>query len=593
MTEVIRYYEKLHNMLTDIDQEAEFSKRLLDTVQGIVDKLPAHANIALRPRGEFTAYFLRLINFREKNIVGIFDKSDTQVPLEGVSCYTLEQMKHLPVDVVLITSFNRHKEIVQDMLNERERGEIVDICGLLEKEGYEINAPFYKYCSGVGAHEILNFYYQAYFKSGGKDDTKLRQLLIATIEAKDFQMTLELCEKRKGMPDIPEFVFETEKLTLDLIKLIECKLKERKQKDIWLFWTDAVSYHRLEYLPGIYQLSEESVFFERTYTNTPWTHQTQRAMMSGILPIDDFESSQRLIGRDNSILLQYLEEKGYSFKMIGCDGERTRGMEDEYVINMRANTSCNMILWTALINMLDSMQPVFYILHFLAETHPPMVCPILDEISYDTDQMNIQYQMKTSYGYADRSIMFWHKLLGQRTQIFMSDHGEHLQFPQYYWSEIKIHAYCFVWDGMQKSREKRFLQLRNFYKLVQWILEKEQYPLERALEDYGVFQDVDIYSEALADMHILRGKPEYAISYRGAVTYQYKYVIDGTGREYYYRIDGEEEEIEFDNSEIGTWLKEIAGTTFLDISKLEKFNYAKRLYESICNKTAGTFQKNS
>lgn len=592
MKEVLLYYEKLHNTLTKVDQEAEFSRRLMDTVQEIVDELPPHANIALRPRGEFTSQFLRLIKFREKKIVGVFDRNAIQNSLEGIPCYTLDYMETFPVDAVLVTSFNRHHEIVQEMLENGGGGCIIDICGLLEQRGYELNAPFYQYSSGIGSHEILNFFYCDYFKSGGLDDSKLRRLLVASIEAKDFQMILELCERRKGFSEIPGFVFEVEERTLKLISLIERKMKEREEKDIWLFWTDAVSYHRLDYLPGIYQLSKESVFFERAYTNTPFTHATQRAIMSGILPVDDFEESQRLIKKEGSILLQYLEDKGYSFKTVGCDGERTRGIEDKYAIHMRGHSSCNMILWEALIHMLDSSEPVFYILHFLAETHPPMVSPVLEQISYevayDKHEMMIPNQMKTSFQYVDSRIMFYHKLLGGRTQIFMSDHGEHLAFPQYEWSEVKIHAYCFVWDGVKKSREKRFLQFRNFYKVVQWILEGETYTLDRALDDYAIFQDVDIYSQSRIPIYIARGLEEYAISYRGAITYGYKYVIDGMGREYYYSIDGnEEKEIEWDGSEKIERLKVLAGTLFLDISKLEKFNDSKKLYESIRNKSTG------
>ncbi len=491
-------------------------------------------------------------------------------------------MEQLPIDVVLITSFNRHREIKEELVK-TGRYKVVDVCGLLEERGYKLKAPFYKYRSGVGSHEILNFFYGAYFNSGGTDDEKLSRLLTAAVEAKDFNMVLELCERRKRTPRIPALILEVEKKTLELINLIEDKLKTRKQKDVWLFWTDAVSYHRLNYLPGIYQLSKQSVFFERAYTNTPFTHQTQRAIMSGILPIDDFEASQKIIQKENSVLLQYLEHAGYEFKMIGCDGERSRAMADEYTINMKENASCNMILWTAVIHMLDSQQPVFYMLHFLTETHPPMVSPILEEISYDIEQMDIERQMRASYKYIDKRIIFYHRLLGNRTQIFMSDHGEHFQFPQHYWSEVKLHVHFFVWDGIQNAKEKRFLQLRNFYKLVQWILEKEKYPLERALDDYAVFQDVDIYSEVLVERFISRRAPEYAVAYRGAVTYDYKYVIDGTGREYWYGIcgDGEEERTNPD-SDIKKKLKAAAGTAFLDINKVEKFSYSKKLYSEIC-----------
>ncbi len=57
MRDVLQCYEDLHNMLTNTNQEEELCRAIMAAVQEIVDELPTHANIALRPKGEFTAFF--------------------------------------------------------------------------------------------------------------------------------------------------------------------------------------------------------------------------------------------------------------------------------------------------------------------------------------------------------------------------------------------------------------------------------------------------------------------------------------------------------------------------------------------------------
>ena len=78
-----------------------------------------------------------------------------------------------------------------------------------------------------------------------------------------------------------------------------------------VFWTDAVSYYLLPQMPLMLEKSKHSCFFRRAYTHTPFTHQSLSAIFTKMLPIDDYERAKEPVCRENSPLIQYLEDRDY------------------------------------------------------------------------------------------------------------------------------------------------------------------------------------------------------------------------------------------------------------------------------------------
>lgn len=588
MEHILRLYDELYRFLGAKRPGEALCRKIRQIIGETIEAVPSGARVGIRACGVHTEALLAEFDFSQKNVVGVFDRQAIDKTYCGYSCYSAQQIPELGCEYIIISSYVFRHEIREEL---RECNvQAIDLYGELEKRGISLRRPYYDYEPGFPM--ALNYFYLEYLRSKGgpRREQALIEALQAAVECKDFVMVHRIYEENGGEQGEYPILVEAWHKTKSLLHAIRQAVKARQQKDIAVFWTDAVSFGRMmEYMPEMKARAEGGCFFQRAYTHTPYTNPTLRAMFRGLLPIDDFAETQVKIDGENSPLIQYLEGKGYGVKLITDSG---RAIGSRYVIEAKRNILCHEKWWMGLLSFLASPKPCFYIFHFLIESHIPTLTPDLQAFAGDIYKKSdaLECQTRTALAYLDQSLTLFNWLLGGKIQVFLSDHGDSLQ-GSHHWLDERIHAYCLaVGEGISPQRVSRFFQYRHFLQFAQWLVEPDKYSLDEACTDWAVFQDVDFYDPYRVALFIRRGVPKEAIAYRGVVDYGHKYAINGVGEEFFYRYgqDAAEEPAILENGALRAELREKCKDTFLDISQIAKFQYSRKLYESICSSGEGT-----
>lgn len=579
MKEILKLYQELHSLFGENNLGEEFCQKIHRIIQETIDQIPDGTRIAIRPAGGDTKHLLELYDFSKKNIVGIVSPKKRGDDFCGYPCLTTDSISTKTCDCVIISSFRYHQEIKEEL--EALHIPCIDFYDELEKREIRLYGPHHSY--ELGGQLLVNYFYLNYLRSeaGPQREIALKELLQIAVECKDFALISAIYQNCGGENGEFSLLKATWRKSKKLLECIQNKLQERKQKDIVLFWTDAVPYDMLHCLPETMELSQKGIFFQRAYTHTPVTNSTLCAMFCNVFPIDDFTKSQEKISGRNSSLIQFMENEGYKVRLIG-DSERSMGKE--HLIEVSIGLSCNMKWWEGIVDLLQSPEPCFYIFHFL-ESHEPWYVPGLEEPinPYAVTRTRQEAQNKAALEYLDQCLLLYYKLLGNKTQIFFSDHGQHM-WGNIPWMEQMLHSYCFVvGENIPKITITRFFPYNKFEKLVQWLVYPKDFSLDDACTDEVIFQDTDYYNPMLINRFITEGNPRKGIAYRGILNYDYKYTINALGEEYFYQMqqDGSEKLVPLEDPTLRDELRSKAGTEFFDINQYDKFCHSRKLYDYI------------
>lgn len=587
MEDLFELYRELRSLLGEKDLGVELRQQIHCIIQEAIDQIPGETGIAIRPAGEDTKKLLKSYDFSKKKIVGIVSPHSHGDDFCGYPCFTMDSFSSISCDCVIISSFYFRQEIKEEL--ETHNIPYIDIYNELEKRGIQLCIPYHLY--EAFPQLIVNVFYLRFLRSkaGPQREIALRELLQVAVEWKDFTLIGNIyrdCGGENGDFPLLKAVW---KKSGQLLDCIQNKLQERKQKDIIMFWTDAVPYDMLRYLPETMELSGQGVFFQRAYTHTPYTDSTMRAMFCNMLPIDDFPQNQEKIDSGNSSLIQFLENAGYKVRFVGAS---ERAMGDEHQIEAETYLPCSMKWWKGIVELLQSPEPCFYMFHF-TESHNPNFVPDLKKPvntlrdMFGTDRTRWEAQKKAALGYLDQCLALYHKLLGNKTQIFFSDHGDSLWEEP--WKEQVLHPYCFaVGDNIPRKTITRFFPYRNFEGFVRWLLDPAHHLLDDVCTDELIFQDTDFFNPERIELFIKKGDTRSGIAFRGILNYDCKYVINALGEELFFKMqqDGSEKPVPLEDPVLRTELRDKIGTEFLDIYQHNEFRYARKLYDFIkSNKT--------
>ena len=586
MDEILALYQQLHNTLGTDNICESFCEKIQRTLQKAIDAIPADAMTAIRGGGGHTNVLFQRFRLDQNRIIGIYDRQKTVDTQCGCPCFPAEELPETECDFVIVSTFYYRQEVLKEL---QPLGlQVVDLYGELEKEGIDLIAPFDQYTPVSSL--TLNYFYRKYLENKEKAgrEKALREALQAAVELKDFVMIRRICAENEALPLLLDVQAGVEKL----LQAIRRRIHERKQKDVMVFWTDAVSYYLLPQMPLMKKRSERGCFFKRAYTPTPFTHQSLAAMFTRFLPIDDYDWAKAPICRENSPLIQYLESKGYEIKFIA---HLKDSMNGRYLLEIPSSASCNVKWWAGMERWLTSEKPCFYIFHLLVESHEPNLSPDLEMIT-DTRIKSPQQerQRAAALAYLDECLALYHDLAGDALQVYLSDHGQYI-FPMRSWSEERLHAYCFaVGKGIPQKAVQKLFPYQNFVSFVKWMVEPENYSLEDACADEMVFQDTDFYNPDRISLFIRHGLPEEGIAVRGVLNDTCRYMLNALGEEayYLYQADGTEEPATLEDDLLRAELRDKCGTKFLDIYQLDQFQYTRRLYEYVRSRKEQQANKN-
>lgn len=587
MEEIFELYRELRSLFDENDPVADFCQQIHRIIQETIDRIPDGARIAIRPAGSDTRKMLELYDFSKKNISGIVDQKYHGEDYCGYPCYTTDSFSIELCDCVIISS-QLYRQAIKDEL-ETLHIPYIDFYDELEKQEIQLPLPYYNY--ELYPQLAINYFYLRYLRSeaGPQREIALNRLLQIAVEYKDFVLISNIYQDCGGEAGEFPLLKTAWRKSKYLLERLQDKFRERKQKDIVLYWTDSVPYNRCHYLSETMKLAEQGTFFQRSYANTPNTSPVLRSMFRNMLGIDDFPQNQEKIDSKNSSLIQFMEEEGYKVRFIG---DSVRAMGKEHLLEIKGFTPCSAIWWKGIVDLLQSPDPCFYIFHFL-ESHGPFFVPELREpINLGViNKTQLEEQIKLAYGYVDQCLLLYYKLLGNKIQIFFGDHGFTSSWltPKRF-DDQSIHSFCFVvGENIPKITVTRFFPYTNFEKLVRWIVDPAHLSLNDICTDEVVIQDTDYYNLEMIDYYIREGHEKAGLAYRGILNYDYKYVINALGEEFFYQIqqDGTEKLVPLEDSALRAKLRDKAGTKFLDIYQYDKFRYTRKLYDSIIQKRRG------
>ena len=585
MEEIFKLYQEICSLFGENDFGEELHQQIHRIIQETIDRIPEESRIAIRPAGGDTENTLRLYDFSRKNIIGIVDRKNRGGDFCGYPCLTMDSISPESCDCIIISSHSYRQAIKEEL--ETLHIPYVDFYDELEKQGIRLDLPHQFYEEYKDKPQlIVNYLYLRFLRSeaGQQREIALNELLQIAVEYKDFVLISSLyqdCGGEDGEFPLLKTVWEKSE---HLLALIQNKIQKRKQKDIILFWTDAVPYNRFHYLPETMELSKQGTSFQRAYAPAPHTNGVLRAMFRNMLPIDDFPQNQEKIDSGNSSLIQFMEHEGYKVRIVGYS---TIAMGKEHLIDIgSAFEPCGAKWWKGIVDLLQSPEPCFYLFHFM-ESHRPYYVPDLKELVNPgtATKTQMEEQVKYAFGYIDRCLLLYHKLLGNKTQIFLSDHGLASSWTTTIRFDDKgVHPYCFVvGESIPKITVTRFFPYTNFEKLIRWIVDPTQFSLDDACIDEMVIQDTDFYLSNLIAYMIQISCPEHGLAYRGIENYDCTYVINSLGDEFFYQIqqDGTEKLVPLEDPALRAELQNKAGTKFLDIYQYDKFRDSRKLYEAI------------
>ena len=121
-------------------------------------------------------------------------------------------------------------------------------------------------------------------------------------------------EARKYIPLLTQYDSKFEKVwdeIQNLLHMAKEAIVNKNQKDIIMYWLDALQKKKKKNMPYLQSVFQNSVVFDNAFTYIPYTHSALRAMFLGKKDIDDQAYRIKNITIENSPVIQFLEERGY------------------------------------------------------------------------------------------------------------------------------------------------------------------------------------------------------------------------------------------------------------------------------------------
>ncbi len=376
-----------------------------------------------------------------------------------------------------------------------------------------------------------------------KNQESLEKLLSVCLYLRDFVSFFRYVEEGKDIVNrtkkIQELVKEIQNFLGKVKRQIEIRERSLKQKDIIVHWIDQLSYGELFMLPKLSKRIQNALFFENSYTVTPYTRPTARMMFwKEFRGITD-EHSKKVNGEyeekslEDSTLYQKIRHSDYNFQVCGYV---KKILEKEAAgLEMCEFSVASTVHYFQMINkIINASKPIFGIVHILNETHEPYVSPEsgLENKSFEFQNAYAESKEKieASAAYADELIDFYTELIGNNSVgIYMSDHGKWEDIDRRRYQDTAMHTILGITNIGLRGRVERTFSYQCFEELVEWVL-------KLAAPEEMFFNDLPIYSEGFkaAIRERTQEVEEIYSGYKGVNTSQDKYVRLDNGQEFYF-----------------------------------------------------------
>lgn len=373
---------------------------------------------------------------------------------------------------------------------------------------------------------------------------------------------------------------EIERLLEEIRRIIERKQYE----DIILLWIDALAFGDEKDMPHLQGIMEKSVVFENAISHTGYTHSELRAMFLGKKEVDDHAYRILEITRENSPVIQMLEEQGYDIKISsGCynDSFPFQYLSEQFFSDFYVPAS--LALWDLLANMSRQEKKTFYVVH-LMDTHDPFLGGRWYQDIYKITYAWKESQYRTAREGTDKLLAFYDMFRNENAYyIYMSDHGKN-PAPRRYHELFNVYH-----KDLSPKRISGIYSPLDFHIVLKQILEGGNIKEHEFVREYAQITQTDWYNYEGVKRLVkgLDALSTYHFGAKGVVDKDYIYFHYNTGKEWLQKRESIPlcNPILFYNCEedicdpaLLSKYRELAGTYPEDILEDKKYQYSKYLH---------------
>lgn len=409
----------------------------------------------------------------------------------------------------------------------------------------------------------------------------LEKCLFLTIYLKDFVKTHEYISILTQEDIKFKYLWEELQTLLDDVRMA---VRERTQKDIILYWLDAIPYGDERNMPYLQRYKEAGIEFENAHTYITNTNPTLRAMFLGQKDIDNRAYLITQITRKNSPVIRNLEEQGYHIRILSgyfSDKFPYEYLSEHFYIDWYH--PCSMILWDMISDMLVQETKTLYLTHAL-DAHAPYLNSNINDANYrDRRERYRLARLKV-----DEQLEFYDSFISKDVRrIFMSDHGQADVVQLYKGYHVLFNIYS---NGLRPRKIKDFFTLLDFDKVLRQILVGNEIREAEFTREYVEIGRMDRYSRRQIEkiMRDQKGISTTCFGYTGIIDKEYIYMRFKTGKEWLQKRENMPQcnplmvydcAADVCEPKMLSKYRLLAGGYFKEIDEDEQFKYVRYLYD--------------
>lgn len=438
-----------------------------------------------------------------------------------------------------------------------------------------INSSETEYQSNIPGLEL--FFQKMRYKHGRTDAAQriaLEKCLFLCVYMKDFIQAKHYVDLLKKLGVSCEAMWQEVQALLDDIR---SALRARKERDIVLYWLDALPYGGEDCMPYLKERMEASVCFEQAYCCTAYTHSVMRAMFLGKKEMEDHTYRIGKMTDENSPLIQLLKDQGYDIQVVS---EYLNGnfawnyLPDRFTGIYKPCSAC---FWDGLRAMLAHKHKTFFLFHTL-DVHEPQFSGRYGDGC--VQKRGLRYAAARRA--LDEQLAFYDSLVSEDAfRIYMSDHGQGELVGRYH---VMLN---FCHRTLLPQKVKAFVSILDFMKITKQMLLKRRISGGEFAREYIEIEELDFYNRAFVKKEMEREKVPYAgfFARKGIIDREHLYLRFRTGMEFLTHMDGTVMvypslfyESGIRDPELLRHYRELAGEFPADLASDPKFQYSQHLY---------------
>ncbi|MDE6603804.1 MAG: LTA synthase family protein [Lachnospiraceae bacterium] len=375
----------------------------------------------------------------------------------------------------------------------------------------------------------LFFLKRKYKSSAITKEEFLKRIFFLSIVFKDFLLAEKYYQEILGCMDKDlktDYIQAYAEIKNVLQEMRKSLLQRNKGKnDIVMVWLDQMKYGLEKDMPYLAEEMKEGVYFDHAYTVIPYTIPTFRVLFTDEKEITIGLHSHKKIYKQESLLIQEMERRGYVFKVIsGYIGNIEREWQCEEYFDKWAPMS--LLCWNFLCCLVNSEESVFAVVHEMSHTHTPYFTNQMNEEMAGNSKESVQKRHAHAMNETDQCLGYYMNFLSEdTTKIYMSDHG--LGEP---WEHVHT-LFAVTSKKIGKGRISDVFSYLNFDRLARQLME-DRFSSAEFVGENAPICSMPLYNYELIKARLRSKRLEIReIGYQGMVNKDYIYLKYNNQRE--------------------------------------------------------------